>query len=261
MIQHEIFGSGKDVIFLHGWGGNKNSFSFLASFLSQKFRVTVVELYGFGATGDPPRPYSLDDYVLSVMEIVHYYKMQDITLICHSFGGRIGIKLAYKYGYMVDKLILMDSAGMKPHRNLRYYASILRHKICRKIGIPHTAGSADYRILSPVMKKTFVKIVNEHLDWLLDFIQVPVLLIWGNKDKETPIYMGKRLLRHLQDSAMVVMEGCGHFAYLERPYLVASIVDSFVSGAENELDSCEFGRACRKRRIVHIPDGRTKSRL
>lgn len=247
-------GSGPNVICLHGWGGSTDSFLGLARSLSEKYTVYLVDFNGFGLSPEPSYPFTLDNYVSSIAELARYYRMESFSLVCHSFGGRVGIKFCYKFGYMVDKLILVDSAGMKPRRSLRYYYAVFRHKLLKLLRIKHESGSCDYKKLSPVMKKTFVSIVNEHLEEYAEHVKVPTILIWGNKDKETPVYMGKRLLRLIKGSEMIVFEGCGHFSYLERHFAFVSIVKAFLSGELNEVDSGVFLGLHERRRIVTIPD-------
>ena len=251
-------GRGPYVVCLHGWGGSTQSFLGLAKELSSYYTFVLVDFNGFGSSPEPDYPYSVDDYVHSVLEIVRKYKMESFSLVCHSFGGRVGIKLCYKYGYLVDKLILVDSAGMKPRRSLLYYFHLLRHKLLTALRIPHTAGSRDYRVLSPIMKKTFVKIVTEPLESCAEFIKVPTLLIWGNKDKETPVYMGKRLLRLIGKSQMVLFLGCGHFSYIERHLYFVRVVDAFLSGENDEMDHGDRRARLHGRAICKIPDSFSK---
>ncbi|HHU43629.1 MAG: alpha/beta hydrolase [Clostridia bacterium] len=229
LINHTRFGKGEEIIFLHGWGGGVDSFIGLAKQLSNHFKVTLVDFYGHGKTPFPDKVLTLDDYVKSVVDIIQHYKMKSVTLIAHSFGGRVALKLAYKYGYMLDKLILIDSAGIRPRRGLKYYSKVLLHKTLKKLKIKRQMGSADYRKLNGVQKRTFVNIVNEDLTDILNQITLPTLIIWGNKDKETPIYMARKLHRKLCSSGLVVIKEAGHFCYLEKPAKVLIIIRSFLS--------------------------------
>lgn len=191
-------------------------------------RVTVVDFYGFGATPYPGGTLVLDDYVESIAELIRHYEMKNLTVVGHSFGGRVAIKLARYYGYMVDRLVLIDSAGMKPRRCIKYYFKIYKHKILKKLKIRHKSGSDDYIALSDEMKGTFNNIVNEHLEQHLKYVITPTLIIWGKNDADTPMYMAKRLNRKLIDSTLITLEGAGHYSYLEKPQLVTSIIMSFI---------------------------------
>ncbi|MFW5780776.1 MAG: alpha/beta fold hydrolase [Bacillota bacterium] len=214
---------------MHGWGGSTDSFLGLAKQLANNFRVTLVDFYGHGKTPFPDRELVLDDYVKSVYEIIKHYKMKSVSIVAHSFGGRVALKLAHKYGYVLDRLILIDSAGIKPRRGVKYHYKVLRHKLLKKLHIKHKSGSADYNKLKGVEKKTFINIVNEDLTDILEKITLPTLIIWGNKDKDTPIYMAKKLNRKLCSSGLVVIKDAGHFSYLDKPGRVLIIIRSFMS--------------------------------
>ena len=67
------------------------------------------------------------------------------------------------------------------------------------------------------MKKSFIKIVNEHLDGYLDKITNPTLLIYGSEDEETPLYMAKRFNKGIKNSRLSVYEGAGHFCFIDKP--------------------------------------------
>ncbi|MDR1940446.1 MAG: alpha/beta hydrolase [Clostridiales bacterium] len=235
MIHHIINGDNVrgDVIFLHGFGGSTVSFAYAANIISkQAFRTTLVDMYGFGKTPPLDRPMTLDDYVKSIEEIIEYYRMENVILTAHSFGGRVAIRLAAS-NRRIKKLVLTDSAGIPPRRALKYYFKVYSYKLFKKLGITLNTGSRDYKGLSDVMKKTFVNIVNDDLTPYLDKIDCPALLVWGKNDSETPLYMAEIMKKNISDSALIVFENCGHFCYLEEPYRFIKILSAFcVDGGE-----------------------------
>ena len=150
-----------------------------------------------------------------------------MILIGHSFGGRIAMRLA-TISPDVAGLILLDSAGVKPHRGVRYYAKVISYKIGKKLGLSRLPkGSTDYAALGGSMRKTFVNIVNECSEKDAKKISVPTLLVWGSEDADTPLYMCRRLHRLIRDSEEIVIEGAGHFAYLEYAPYVCRIIRAF----------------------------------
>ena len=80
------------------------------------------------------------------------------------------------------------------------------------------------------MKKTFIKVVNEDLTPYLKNIKSSVLLIWGDKDTDTPMYMAKTMEREIKDSGLVVFEGSGHFSYLDDIPRYVKIIRVFFGG-------------------------------
>lgn len=227
-MHHLRFGQGKEIVFLHGWGGSSASFYQLALELSANYTVTLVDFYGFGQTPHPDKPLTLGDYVDGLIELISDYKMEDVVLVGHSFGGRVAVKAAAKYGWLFRKIVLVDAAGLKPRRGFSYYFKIYTYKLKRKLGLRAEGGSADYRTLSPVMRETFKNVVNEDLFPYLRKVTMPVLLFWGAKDKDTPLYMAKRFQRGLSDAVLKIAEGAGHFSYLEEPSLFFSELSDFL---------------------------------
>lgn len=258
LINHEQIGEGQDVICLHGWGGCCDSFRGLSNFLSSNFRVTLVDFYGFGKTPHPINVLKIDDYALSIVKIIHYYKMKNVILVCHSFGGRVGIKLAVKYGYLINKLILIDSAGIKPRRGLKYYFSIYKHKLLNLLKIKHVAGSEDYKKLSETMRGTFKNVINEDLCPILKKIKTQTLIIWGEKDKETPIYMAKKMKKKIADSGLIIFENCGHYAYIERHKVFCIIIKNYLLGENNAFSKYNNIRDNNFSSTIKIPYDITK---
>lgn len=217
---------------LHGWGGAKESLFFFLPALEKEFRVSALDLYGFGQTPHPDHPLTLRNYAEGVVDFLNEQKMQNVILIGHSFGGKVALEIARRWGHLIDKVVLLDASGMKPRRGIRYRLRILKYKISKRLGISiKNMGSSDYRALSGVMKRTFINVVNTHLDKELKYITPPVLLVWGRKDKDTPLYMAKRMLRRLPNARLVVTDG-GHFAYLEQRAETLSAVKNFLGGED-----------------------------
>ena len=84
------------------------------------------------------------------------------------------------------------------------------------------------------MRGTLVRLVNEDVRGLLPSLHLPVLLIWGDQDSETPIDDGRLMERLIPDAGLVVFEGAGHFAYLEQPGRFCRIVDVFLRDDQGE---------------------------
>ena len=212
---------------MHGWGGSIASFRALADRLASSFTVTLIDLYGFGDTPHPDQPLTLDDYAEGVKNVLVECGVEEAVFIAHSFGGRVAMRLAATEE-AVRGLVLIDSAGMPPRRSLRYYYKVFKYKVLKKFGrAPKRAGSADYAALSGAMKGTFVNIVNESNVRDAKTITVPVLLFWGEKDRDTPMYMCRRLGRLLVNSECVTIPQAGHFSYLEHPEFAYRVIRAF----------------------------------
>ena len=223
-IYYEEAGKGKTVVFLHGWGGGIASFKGTFTYLSKFYRCINLEFPGFGNSGTPGVPYTVYDYAERIKDFIGFLKCGAVTLAGHSFGGRIALILAAEYPESVERIVLIDAAGLKPRRGLKYYCRRIKFGFAKllvrlKMRRPETLsrhGSPDYRALSGVMKKTFVNVINEHLNILTHKIMCSALLVWGSKDKDTPLYMGRYFKKHIKGSRLVIYKGAGHYSYIDR---------------------------------------------
>ena len=93
-------------------------------------------------------------------------------------------------------------------------------------------GSSDYILLSPNMKRTFINIVKTHLDDYLEGVEARTLIIFGEDDKETPVYMAKRFKKKIKNSELFIMENSGHFCFLDNKYIFIKTLKNFLEKEE-----------------------------
>lgn len=216
-------GEGQVVLLLHGWGGTSLSVLGLANDLSSRFRIIAPDLWGFGKSEMPSSNYNVTEYARSVKHLLNELNIEKCCVVGHSFGGRIAIALCAMFPEVVDSLVLIDSAGIKPKFSLNRYFKIRRYKKLKKKvdqGIlPNYVldkfGSVDYQQLVPEFRQVFVNVVNEDLTNYISKINKKTLILWGKHDKDTPPYMAKVLHKRLKCSKLSWLEG-GHFAYLTK---------------------------------------------
>ena len=90
-------------------------------------------------------------------------------------------------------------------------------------------GSSDYaKLKTDVSRQTFNKIISLDLKKNLKDIKNPVLLIWGENDKDTPLYMAKIMEKRIKDCGLVVIENAGHFSYLDNTAKYLLVADAFI---------------------------------
>lgn len=222
-------GLGTPIVLMHGWGGSSVSFRGVFEYLSTLNRdVIVVDFPGFGSSDLPGENWGIDDYALCIEALIQALKLRKVTLVGHSFGGRVALCLGNKE--YAQSLVLVDSAGMTPRRSLAKAYKVWRYKMAKKAGKDVSKyGSVDYLALPDIMRRVFVRIVNTHLEDRLAAITCPTLIVWGNKDTDTPIYMAKRLVRGIKDSSLVMLSG-SHYAYVEDNIKFNLILAEFTKG-------------------------------
>ncbi len=178
----------------------------------------AIDLTGFGENSFMPYPYRLSDYAKEVKEYIEKNNLNSPHVIAHSFGARIAIKLASENNGIFDKIVFTGPAGLRPRFSIKKFCKKTTFKALKRFVKKEKLQkfySKDYLALSPVMKKSFLHVVNEHLDDKIKYINNETLIINGKLDKETPVYLAKRLQKGIKNSKLIIYERAGHFAFLD----------------------------------------------
>lgn len=221
------------IVLLHGWGQNIEMMDMLGRPFEKNFRVIVMDLPGFGKSKEPNQASSVVDYTEYIHQLLVKLQVENPILVGHSFGGRISICYAAKYG--AEKVILLSSP-FRPKQKKKPSVKIMVYKIVKKVKIlkglaKHLRdkwGSTDYKNASEINRGTLVKVVNEDLTEYAKKIKCPVLLIYGSNDKDVPINEAKVLEKLIPDAGLVEYADCHHYAYLERFNQTIAIFKNFL---------------------------------
>ena len=231
------------ILLLHGWGVEIETYRPLIDELKKNFKVYALDFPGFGKTPNPPETYSVEDYSKLTLEFIEKLDLKNVVLIGHSFGGRVIIKLVAKLGYEPKKIILMDSAGVKPKRSVGFHIKTNIYKVAKKIlklvlgenksqkivdNFRKKRGSADYIAADETMKKVFKTVVNEDLVPYFEDITMPTLLIWGELDADTPLSDAKLMDSKMKNAGLVVVKGAGHYSFLNNLNQVVVVINKFL---------------------------------
>ena len=250
-MHYTVTGEGPATILLmHGWGCSTATVESLRA-VSERcgYRVITVDFPGHGLSTDPPErldgtPWGVDDYTKLMEQLLRHESVDSkmLTLIGHSFGGRVAILFASRND--VDSVILVDSAGVKPRRSFSYYRRVYTFKaikwlvnifLGKKRGtevVEHMRskrGSADYNQASPMMHRVLSKVVNEDLTGVMPLIKAPTLLMWGENDTATPLSDAEVMKRLIPDAGLVTFTGCGHYSFLDNPRAFMSVLTNFLT--------------------------------
>lgn len=241
-LNYIVEGKGSPIVVLHGWGANINTVIPIVNILAEDYKVYALDLPGFGESQGPKEVIGSFGYVEIVKKFIDEMGIEKASFVGHSFGGKLSIIFGVEYPQLVDKLVLIDSAGLIPRRGPKYYIKVYSFKSLRWIyknlffwisdenrlkKFYEKFGSDDYRDSQGMMRKIFVKVVNENLKPLLKDIDAPTLLIWGDKDDATPLYMGKIMEEEIKGSGLVVIEDGGHYSYLDNYNKFSAVIRSF----------------------------------
>ena len=229
-INYKQYGNGQDIVLLHGWGQNIKMMEPIGNMLKDNYRITIVDLPGFGLSEEPNYAFGITDYVDILHELLNVLDVKKPILIGHSFGGRISIIYASEYD--VKKVILFGSPCVRHDakgKKSKAFTVIKKLKIFNPVlnAIKKHVGSVDYRKATPVMRDVLVKTVNQDLSSYAKMIKIPCLLIWGDKDEAVPVSDARELDNLLMNSKLIILPGT-HYCYLENIDKVVTLINEFI---------------------------------
>ncbi|MFH1450987.1 MAG: alpha/beta hydrolase [bacterium] len=246
------------ILLLHGWGSRAASWGRVKELLeSNGYTVLVPDLPGFGDNPMPQEAWNVDNYVDWVNNFIDHAGAKRAYIMGHSFGGRIAIKMAVNYPEKIAGLILVSAAGIKPRKTIWHIVIYAIVKIVKAVFrflfrfplikwfIEHVIDKKnelhfqelfyhiivrrrDYIETKGIMRETFKKVIDEDLSRIIDKIIIPTHIVWGDKDKMTPVKDAYLLNEKVKLSSLTVLKGFGHALNFETPDLVAEEIITFL---------------------------------
>ena len=242
-LTYRVYGTGQTVLILHGWPSEGNRWHAVAENIAREgFEVVVPDLPGFGESSDPAQPWTSKNYVETIKQFMGELDMKRVIVFGHSFGGKIAALIAASHSKRVKQLILFAAAIQPSKKGFKYFATYIPAKIAKFIltilpipplkrlgnkivaritGVPRFEGR-------DAMKQTLHSVVKEDVRSDLKKIKTPTLILWGTKDKVTPLSMGRTAKHAIADSTLVTLKDLDHRAHLTHPGKVAEVVTSYL---------------------------------
>lgn len=242
-VHYEVSGNGSPLILMHGWGCNLTTVRSVATAAALSHTVYNIDMPGFGQSPEPGDVWGVEEYTRLIEDFIKAEKLERPVMAGHSFGGRVTILFASRNSNL-DSIVLIDAAGIKPRRSLKYYLKVYSFKAGKKLtqliygkekaqqrieAMRAKKGSADYAQSSPKMRAIMSRVVNEDLTHCLPEIKVPALLIWGENDTATPMRDAKKMEKLIPDAGLVSFPNCGHYSFLDNPGQFKAVLASFLN--------------------------------
>ena len=229
------------VLVLHGWGAHLEAVEPILGHLDCAAELVALDLPGFGESGPPAEPWDADAYARFVLAFLDELEIERCHVIGHSHGGRVAICMAAERAERIDRLLLCDAAGLRPKRGLRYHRRVATAKLGRLVGrlggapgrrlqerMRRRVASRDYLEAPETMRATFRLVVAQDLADRLPRIEAPTLLVWGERDEDTPVWMAQRMEQLIPNAGLVVLDGAGHYSYADAPAAFGSVARHFL---------------------------------
>lgn len=225
------------LVFLHGWGCSADIFSPLFPYFEKNHRIIAIDFPGFGVSELPVTGLSVSEYADRLHEFLQKTKVQNAAFITHSFGGRVILDYASRFPKEVKSFVLINNGGIK-NTSWKIRCVNTLAKVGKILGL-HFAKNLFYYLFvkesdalqvqnSPVLKRTFQKVVSEDLQNRAQKISCPVLILWGESDASTPLWQGEKWCKLLPQSVMFTHPG-DHFFFQKDPKWTANMIQSFLN--------------------------------
>jgi len=234
-IHAREYGSGEPVLLLlHGLSGSSRWWSRNIPELARSYRLLVPDLIGFGRSRTVEPLPDIDRLSLLLRDWLTTLGIPRVVLAGHSMGGQVAIHFAANAGDRLERLVLIDSAGI-PRRIsagtlLRFAADVAPlWRWGDPTFLPVIAGdalSAGPRVLL----RAIHHILRDDVRPLLPGIDVPTLIIWGERDTVIPLQDGVTLRDSIPGSRLAVLRGAAHNPMVDRPADFNRLLRRFVDG-------------------------------
>ncbi|HWI22546.1 MAG TPA: alpha/beta hydrolase [Baekduia sp.] len=256
-------GEGPAVIFLHGLGGNWQNWLENLPALASDHRCIAVDLPGFGESALPADSVSVDYYALWVADLVRTLGLPSATLVGNSMGGQIAAEVALQTPELVDRLVLVDAAGIsveslknervvmllqRADRLLAFWSTqivargwrLATRRRARRTLMSLWVANPD--VLRPGLVTELAKgtgkpgfaaalksVTSHRIRSRLTAISQPTLIVWGELDRITPVRDAYEFHAAIRGSRVVVWPDTGHLSMIERAQEFNELLRGFLS--------------------------------
>jgi pimeloyl-ACP methyl ester carboxylesterase len=222
-------GGGDKIVFLHGWRNTCENMRPIASELSD-FDRYLIDLPGFGKSEITSDLEKFSDYAKHIADAIP----ERSWIIGHSFGGKLAIEIAAKYPDKVHGIVLIASAGyVKPKTLIRRHVFKNLLRIAKLFGLRKwLAGklnAPDYAAVDLSLRRVMASGLKHDTPDTARHVKVPALIIYGEKDTQTPAWYGKKFARVIKKSKLFILPGYTHGSILTTGrFQVSGLIKDFI---------------------------------
>lgn len=240
------------VVFVHGLGGSLTTWALNLPAFAQKFRICALDLVGAGNSDKPATDYSvtaLTDFLARFLDALDS-DWQRVSLVGHSLGGAIALAFAQHYPERVDRLVLIDSAGLGPEidntaldlvraeptpERIRaelacFFAnpSIVQQSLVDQLYQQRMLPGAHEALLATTEAAFGGGQQRMDLRETLSALSQPTLVVWGAVDRIIPVAHAQAA-KSAKQGHVEVFDNCAHCPHIEQSDAFNQLVISFLS--------------------------------
>jgi pimeloyl-ACP methyl ester carboxylesterase len=261
-------GDGPVVLLVHGMAGSSTTWRHVLPALAQRFTVVAPDLLGHGESGKPRRgEYALGAHANFLRDLLHVLGHERATIVGQSLGGGVAMQFAYQFPERCERLALVGSGGLGREVSvilraltfpgaeyfLRLIAPPVRDTGNRvaawlyRIGVRAapaveemwrsftSLADADTRTAFFRTLRAVVDLGGQAVtatDRLYLASQVPMLIVWGDRDPFIPVSHAVAAHEAMPGSRLEIFEGAGHFPHCEAPERFVEVLADFITSTQ-----------------------------
>lgn len=248
---------GETILMIHGFGADKDNWVRFAKYFTKRYNVIALDLPGFGDSSKPDASYDVGTQAERVSAFVKALDVGKVHVVGNSMGGQIAALLASRHPEQVLSLALFDNAGVTSPKKSEFYEILERGepnplvardaegfaKLINFVFVQPPAVPANVRrymaeqasARSEQNDKVFSHLRDRYipLEPELPKVQVPALLLWGDKDRVLDVSSIDVMKPLLKKPSVVIMKDCGHVPMIERPEETAGHYQVFLDSVKS----------------------------
>ena len=282
-VAYRMAGSGPPIVLIHGITSSSQVWELVGPRLARRHTVLAPDLLGHGESAKPRGDYSMGAFASGIRDLALSLDLGRVTVVGHSLGGGVAMQFAYQFPERTDRLALVSSGGLghTVHGLLRAATLPGSELVLPLLAGRHVlnAGRAMGRALGRVglqlgndaiemarghaslgdaeSRSAFVHTLRasvdtsgqrvQALDRLYLAEELPLLILWGARDRIIPPGHGRRAHQLVAGSRFELFEAAGHFPHLDEPdRFVAALEDWIATTLPSQPDDARFRAAVRR---------------
>jgi pimeloyl-ACP methyl ester carboxylesterase len=224
-IEIERRGSGRPLLLLCGEEQLELEAGFIDE-LAKNFEVILPSPAGFGHSDRPDWVSNVDDLSYMMLDVMDALSLKDVTIVGFSLGGWIAVEMASKNTSNISRLVLVDAYGVKVGGPF--------DRDIMDIWTSHPSAVAAAKWADAEKgKRDFSQMNDDQLTIVarqrLHRVNVPTLLIWGDKDAITSPAYGEAYAKLIPGAKFSLVPGAGHYPHIEKPDAFLSVLKPFIA--------------------------------
>jgi pimeloyl-ACP methyl ester carboxylesterase len=267
-VAYRMAGSGPPIVLIHGITSSSSTWEPVARGLAQRHTVLAPDLFGHGASAKPRGDYSMGAFASGIRDLLVSLEIGPATIVGHSLGGGVAMQFTYQFPERSQRLALVSSGGLGAdlHGILRaatlpgsefvipLLASARALSAGRAVGralgrVGLQLGTDALEIArghaslgDPETRAAFVQTLRASVDptgqrvratdRLYLATQLPLLIIWGARDRIIPVWHGARAHELVPGSRFEVFDHAGHFSHLDEPNRFVATLEDWIATTE-----------------------------